>query len=263
MRQGRVLALKWNCFEIFSSNTGYDSEVFCVGELDYRSGWSASTNCTGAIGSDEMRILWVGSPQQNQPTDSQWRARIFGRDSSGILCLSNSGRPAQHHIPEGFYPDGAIWGYFWRQSDENPHLRSGFILYTTEGQYVAIKTTPMYSESWQCSQVYNDLWGEDMMVGPVTVTRDINVSGYNRMFRTHDRFIAMVSPVTPSQGITKITWSSIAYNQQTIPVESETLHLKLPRCLVPSIFPRSASRTTGMVTKSSSMSMMTHRTTTE
>jgi hypothetical protein len=216
--------------EPFPSNPGYDSEVFCVGELDYRSGWNSTTRCTGAIGSDEMRILWVGSPQQIQPTDSQWRARIFGRDSSGELyaCPTQEGL-RNITLPEGFYPDGAIWGYFWRQSGDYPYLRSGFILYTTEGQYVLIRTPPMASESWECSQVYNDLWGEDMMVGPVTVTRDINnLQYFSRFIRTHDRFIAMVSPVTPSQGITKIAWSSIANNQQTIPVALRSISSLTP-----------------------------------
>jgi hypothetical protein len=213
----------------FPSNSGYDSEVFCVGELDYRSGWSSNQNCSGVIGSDEMRILWVGSPQQIQPTDSQWRARIFGRDSSGDLyaCPTQEGL-SNITLPEGFYPDGAIWGYFWRQSGDYPFFRSGFILYTTEGQYVLIRTLPMASESWQCSQVYTDLWGEGMMVGPVTVTRDINnLQYFSRFVRTHDRFIAMVSPVTPSQGITKIVWSSIA-TQPPIPVESEYISEETP-----------------------------------
>ncbi len=215
----------------FPSNTGYDSEVFCVGELDYRSGWNSTTHCAGAIGSDEMRILWVGSPQQIQPTDAQWRARIFGRDSSGELdaCPTQEGQ-RNITLPEGFYPDGAIWGYFWRQQGDYPYLRSGFILYTTEGQYVLIRTPPMAAESWQCSQVYNDLWGEDMMVGPVTVTRDINnLQYFSRFVRTHDRFIAMVSPVTPSQDVTQIAWSSIADGQPpTIPVESEDISQETP-----------------------------------
>lgn len=199
--------------ETFPTVTGYDSKVFCIGELDYRSGWSSSTTCSGVIGSDEMRILWVGSPQQTQPVDSPWRVRIFGRDSSGDLYACPTDQGSNNiTLPEGFHPIGAIWGYFWQNTGDSPHFRSGFILYTADGHYMVIRTPAMSPyESWGATDnptVYSNLWGQNMVSGPVTVYRDNWNDPYTSLGRTHDRFIAMVSPAGSSP-TTYIVWSNI------------------------------------------------------
>lgn len=198
--------------ESFPAFTGKTSKVFCVGELDYRSGWSTNQNCSGVIGSDEMRILWVSASDPTSP----WQARIFGRDSSGELYACNCASNSVYSItlPNNFHPDDAIWGYFWRENSSSPHYSSGFILYTNDGDYVVIRTDPYGSEAWECSPVYTDLWGEGNVVGPVTVTRDINVLGYNRMFRTNDRFIAMVSPEQSFYNTTQMAWSSTSWQEE-------------------------------------------------
>ncbi|MFO7625708.1 MAG: hypothetical protein R6V62_00455, partial [Candidatus Fermentibacteraceae bacterium] len=210
--------------EPFPAFTGKTSKVFCVGELDYRSGWSTNENCSGVIGSDEMRILWVSASDPTSP----WQARIFGRDSSGELYACDCGSKGVNLItlPGNFYPDDAIWGYFWREN--YPHFRSGFILYTNDGDYVVIRTDPYGSEAWECSPVYSDLWGAGNVVGPVTVTRDINVSGYNRMFRTNDRFIAMVSPEQSFYNTTQMAWSSTSW-QEELPEVDLILVSSMPR----------------------------------
>jgi hypothetical protein len=198
--------------ESFPAFTGKTSKVFCVGELDYRSGWSTNQNCSGVIGSDEMRILWVSASDPTSP----WQARIFGRDSSGELYTCNCSNNSVNWLtlPSNFHPDDAIWGYFWREN--YPHFRSGFILYTNDGDYVVIRTDPYCAEAWECSPVYSDLWGEGNVVGPVTVTRDINNYPFTRMFRTHDRFIAMVSPEQSFYNTTQMAWSSTS-SQEELP----------------------------------------------
>jgi hypothetical protein len=198
--------------ESFPAFTGKTSKVFCVGELDYRSGWSTNQNCSGVIGSDEMRILWVSASDPTSP----WQARIFGRDSSGELYTCNCSNNSVNWLtlPSNFHPDDAIWGYFWRENSSSQHYSSGFILYTNDGDYVVIRTDPYGSEAWECSQVYSDLWGEGNVVGPVTVTRDINNYPFTRMFRTHDRFIAMVSPVNTFQNTTQMAWSSTSWQEE-------------------------------------------------
>ncbi|GEM_PF-4861881 len=200
--------------ESFPDFTGKTSKVFCVGELDYRSGWSTNQNCSGVIGSDEMRILWVSATDPTSP----WQARIFGRDSSGELyaCNCNNNSVNWITLPSNFYPDDAIWGYFWRENSSSQHYSSGFILYTNDGDYVVIRTDPYGSEAWECSQVYTDLWGEGNVVGPVTVTRDIHNFPFTRMFPTHDRFIAMVSPASTFQNTTQMAWSSTS-SQEKLP----------------------------------------------
>ena len=197
----------------FPAVAGYDSKVFCVGELDYRSGWNTSTTCSGVIGSDEMRILWVGSPQQTQPVDSPWRVKVFRRDSSGDLFACTTDQGSNNiALPEGFHPIGAIWGYFWQNSGDSPHFRSGFILYTADGHYMVIRTPAMSpNESWGAtdnSTVYSNLWGQNMVAGPVTVFRDNWNYPFTWLGRTHDRFIALVSPAGSSPS-TYIVWSSV------------------------------------------------------
>ncbi len=198
--------------------SGRTSKVFCVGELDYRSGWATDENCTGVIGSDEMRILWVSASDPTSP----WQARVFGRDSSGDLYACNCGSNGVNLItlPGNFHPDDAIWGYFWREGSSDTHYRSGFILYTNDGDYVVIRTDPDGSEAWECSPVYSDLWGAGNVVGPVTVTRDINNPPFTCMFPTQDRFIAMVSPVNAFQNTTQMAWSSTSTTEELPEVDT-------------------------------------------
>ena len=193
----------------FPSAGSYDSRVFCVGETDYRSGWNSQTECTGVIGSDEMRILWAGSPQQAQPVDAPWIVKVFARDASGnlVACTTDQGS-GTITLPAGFHPIGAVWGYFWKKSSDFQHLRSGFVLYTADGQYMVIRTPAMSAESWGATSTtpYTGLWGQGMTAGPVTVYRDCWNPPSERLVRNFDRLVALVSPAGSSQE-TALVWT--------------------------------------------------------
>lgn len=162
-------------FQTNIDDQSYDSRNITIGEVDYRTlDGSPQGVYTGLIGSSQTRVLWYGAPSAPSDQPEQWIAQVFRNNHEGELIPS----PTEEidntiDLPAGFYPDGAVWGYFWKTTSTWTKRVSGFVLYDSDGSYVVISTEPESEEEWMCSSLNeNSLWsGLNGDAAAVTVYR--------------------------------------------------------------------------------------------
>jgi hypothetical protein len=172
---------------------------FCVGEDNYSSSeLTATSGNTGVIGRSDMRILWCGDSSTAGGRQER-RVWILGRNSSGNGLSSVISNPLV--LPDGLFPAGAVWGYFW--SGTFPHRQSGFILYDNAGNYAVVYTKNQ--NNWKVSPLYRGLFGNGTNPGAVIAYRE-TVWPATAYSPSKDVLCALVN--TPMIMVMSLCWSS-------------------------------------------------------